>query len=128
MNTGNSLIDYLPVLVQITLALGIVVAILTASHLFGQRAPTNRLKDSPYECGLPAEGGGQPRFAVKFYLAAMLFILFDIEIVFLIPWVLVYKDLLINNIPILGPILVFLAVLGVGLFYELRKGALDWET
>lgn len=128
MNTGNSLIDYLPVLVQIALAIGIVIAILSASHLFGQRAPRNRLKDSPYECGLPAEGAGQPRFAVKFYLAAMLFILFDIEIVFLVPWVLVYKDLLLNNIPILTPILVFLTVLGVGLFYELRKGALDWES
>jgi len=121
------LANYQPVLIQILLALGIAVAILGASHLFGQRARTNRLKDAAYECGLPAEGGSSARFSVKFYVTAMLFILFDIEIVFLIPWVLVYRDFLAANLPILTPVLFFLLLLVAGLVYEIKKGGLEWE-
>lgn len=119
--------DYLPVLIQVSLALGIGVAILVASHLFGQRATTNRFKDSAYECGLEAGGLTHTRFSVKFYVVAMLFILFDIEIVFLIPWVLIYRDFLAANIPILTPVLFFLFLLIAGLVYELKKGALKWD-
>ena len=119
--------DYLPVLIQIVLALGIGASVLIASHLFGQRGPRNRFKDSAYECGLPAESGPPARFSVKFYVTAMLFILFDIEIVFLIPWVLVYRDFLAQNLPILTPVLFFILLLVAGLFYEMKKGALDWE-
>lgn len=121
------LTDYLPVLIQILLALGIAVAILAASHLFGQRSLTNKLKDSAYECGLPAAGASGARFSVKFYVTAMLFIVFDIEVVFLIPWVLIYRDFLAAQLPILMPVLFFLGVMVVGLVYELKKGALDWE-
>jgi NADH-quinone oxidoreductase subunit A len=67
------------------------------------------------------------RFSVKFYVTAMLFILFDIEVVFLIPWTFIYRDFLANNIPIVGPIFFFLFVLVLGLFYEVKKGALEWE-
>lgn len=123
-----SLEAYAPVLVQLVLALLIPVVILAASHLFGQRAKPNKTKDSPYECGLHAEGSAHPRFSVKFYVTAMLFILFDIEIVFLIPWVLIYRDFLSANLPILMPVLFFLFVLILGLIYELKKGALKWET
>jgi NADH-quinone oxidoreductase subunit A len=122
-----SLEDYLPVLIQVVLAVGIAVAILAASHLFGQRSVSNRLKDSAYECGLPAEGSPGARFSVKFYVTAMLFIVFDIEVVFLIPWVLVYRDFLSEQLPILMPVLFFLGVMVLGLVYELKKGALDWE-
>ncbi|MGF1483805.1 MAG: NADH-quinone oxidoreductase subunit A [Opitutales bacterium] len=120
--------DYLPVLIQLGLATGIGVVILVASILFGQRAKKNAIKDSPYECGLLAEGKAHPRFAVKFYVTAMLFILFDIEVVFLFPLVLIYRDFLAANLPILGPVLVFLFVLVAGLIYELKKGALEWES
>ena len=85
-----SLGEYYPILVQVTLALGIGVIILAASHLFGQRSKSTELKDSPYECGMLAEGSGHARFAVKFYVTAMLFILFDLEVVFLIPWILIF--------------------------------------
>lgn len=122
-----SLADYLPVLIQVVLAIGIAVVILAASHLFGQRSVTNRMKDSAYECGLPAQGAPGARFSVKFYVTAMLFIVFDIEVVFLIPWVLIYRDFLSEHLPILMPVLFFLAVMVVGLIYELKKGALDWE-
>lgn len=118
---------YFPVLVQVLLALGIALGIIVVSHLFGQRALTNRTKDSPYECGLQMEGKAHPRFSVKFFLTAMLFILFDVEVVFLIPWVITYRDFLAAGIPILVPILFFLGVLILGLFYELRKGGIEWE-
>jgi len=121
------LADYLPVLIQILLAVGIAAAILIASHIFGQRAGGNYVKDAAYECGLIAEGKPHPKFSVKFYVVAMLFILFDIEVVFLIPWVLVYREFLAVGIPILAPVLFFLGILTLGMVYEMRKKGLEWE-
>ena len=123
----QSLSTYLPVLVQIALGLAIPAGILAASHLFGQRAKGNYIKDKAYECGLPMEGKPHPKFAVKFYLTAMLFILFDIEVVFLVPWALVYREFLAAGIAITAATAVFLGVLVLGLVYEFRRGALDWE-
>ena len=119
--------DYFPVLIQILLALGIGLSILIASYLLGQRGRSNKIKDTPYECGIASVGKGHPRFSVKFHVTAMLFILFDIEVVFLIPWVLVYREFLQASIPILIPGLFFIGVLILGLVYELKKGALEWE-
>lgn len=119
--------DFLPVLIQIVLAVGIGVGILVASHLFGQRARRSKIKDSPYECGLAAEVDGSTRYSVKFYVTAMLFILFDIDVVFLIPWVLTHRELTFAGIPVLGPMLFFTFVLVAGLIYELKSGALEWE-
>lgn len=119
--------NYIPVLIQIGLALTLAIVILSASHLLGQQARTNKIKDSAYECGLPSDGKSGARFSIKFYLTAMLFILFDIEVVFLIPWVLVFRDFLQMGIPILIPVLFFIGLLGAGLAYELKKGALDWD-
>jgi NADH-quinone oxidoreductase subunit A len=119
--------DYLPLLIQICLAAGVAVTVIGFSHLIGQRAAKNAIKDTAYECGVKGEGIVHTRFSVKFYITAMLFILFDIEVVFLIPWAFIYRDFLANNIPILGPILFFIGVLVLGLLYEVKKGALDWE-
>ncbi len=119
---------YLPVLVQVLIALTIAVVVIAASHIFGQRAhKRNKLTDTPYECGVPAKGTTHTRFSVKFYVTAMLFILFDIEIVFLVPWAVIYREFISQNIPILLPVLFFVLVLIVGLFYEMKKGALEWE-
>jgi NADH-quinone oxidoreductase subunit A len=123
----NTPADYLPVLVQALLAAALAGAIVGVSHLLGQRARGNAIKDSAYECGVKPEGITHTRFSVKFYLTAMLFILFDIEVVFLIPWTFVYREFLAQGIPILGPIAFFLFVLILGLVYEVRKGALEWE-
>lgn len=123
----QELADYLPVLIQVCLAVVIALAIVIASHLLGQRSVSNKLKDSAYECGLEADGRPGARFSVKFYVTAMLFIIFDIEVVFLIPWVLVYREFLAAHLPILMPVLFFLVVLVVGLVYELKKGGLEWE-
>lgn len=118
---------YLPILIQVVLAGAITIGIIAASQLLGQRFRRNAIKDTAYECGVPSEGSTHTRFSVKFYVTAMLFILFDIEVVFLIPWTFVYRDFLANHIAILTPVLFFLGVLVLGLFYEVKKGALEWE-
>jgi len=127
MFKAMSSIAYLPILIQVVLAAAITIGVITASHLFGQRFRRNAIKDTPYECGVPSDGSTHTRFSVKFYVTAMLFILFDIEVVFLIPWTFVYRDFLANHIAILTPMLFFLGVLVLGLFYEVKKGALEWE-
>ena len=119
---------YLPILIQVILATGVGLAILTVNRVLAQRVRTkNAIKDYAYECGVKSEGVIHTRFSVKFYVTAMLFILFDIEVVFLIPWAFIYRDFLANNIAILSPILFFLFVLVLGLVYEVKKGALEWE-
>jgi NADH-quinone oxidoreductase subunit A len=119
---------YLPLLVQLILATGLACLIVGVSHVLGERRKkSTAITDTAYECGVKAEGVVHTRFSVKFYVTAMLFILFDIEVVFLIPWAFIYRDFLANNLSILGPILFFFGVLVLGLFYEVKKGALEWE-
>jgi NADH-quinone oxidoreductase subunit A len=118
---------YLPFLIQALLAGAIAAVIIAASTLVGQRAKHSKIKDSAYECGVPAEGLIHTRFSVKFYLTALLFMLFDLEVVILVPWTFIYRQFLASHIAILGPILFFIGVLVLGLFYEVRKGALEWE-
>ena len=119
--------EYLPFLIQAVLAAGITAVIIGASHFFGQRSKANKIKDSAYECGVPAEGLIHTRFSVKFFLTALLFMLFDLEIVILVPWTFIYREFLAHSIPILGPIMFFIGVLVLGLIYEIKKGALEWE-
>ena len=123
----QTLSTYLPVLVQGVLGFAIPIGVVVASHIFGQRAKGNYIKDKAYECGLPAEGKVHPRFAVKFYVTAMLFILFDIEVVFLVPWALVYREFLAAGIAITAATAVFLGTLVLGLAYEVKRGALEWD-
>jgi NADH-quinone oxidoreductase subunit A len=118
---------YLPFLIQAVLAAVITGVIVGASHFFGQRAKHTRIKDSAYECGVPGDGLVHTRFSVKFYLTALLFMLFDLEVVILVPWTFIYREFLHNQIAILGPILFFIGVLVLGLVYEIKKGALEWE-
>ena len=123
----QNLSTYLPVLVQAALGFAIPAIVVIASHIFGQRAKGNYIKDKAYECGLPAEGKVHPRFAVKFYVTAMLFILFDIEVVFLVPWALIYREFLAAGIAITAATAVFLGTLVLGLAYEVKRGALEWD-
>jgi NADH-quinone oxidoreductase subunit A len=118
---------YLPFVIQAALAAALTGVIVGASHLLGQRAKHSKIKDSAYECGVPGEGVVHTRFSVKFYVTALLFMLFDLEIVILVPWVFIYREFLHQHISILGPILFFMFVLVLGLFYEIKKGALEWE-
>jgi len=118
---------YLPVLIQILLAAGVAATVVFASQFLGQRARKNAIKDTPYECGVKPSSPAHIRFPVRFYVTVMLFILLDIEIVFLVPCAFVYRDFLANHIEIIAPILVFIGVIVLGLFYEMKKGALEWE-
>jgi len=119
--------EYLPVLLHIAVAIGFAAGALIVSVLLGQAGKRTPSKDSAYECGMLPEGGAQPRFSVKFYLVAMLFILFDLEIVFMYPWAVVYKESIVQSKGILWSMLCFVSVLMVGYVYALKKGALDWK-
>lgn len=113
---------YFPVLVQGILAIVIAAALILLSYLLGKRV-RNAVKDTPYESGITPTGDARGRFSVKFYLVAMLFILFDIEVIFLYPWVVVYRELKIFGFI---EMLVFVILILSGFFYVWRKGALDW--
>ena len=124
----GQLIQYLPVLILLGVAVAFAAGNLIISKLVGKRAKSNPTKDSPYECGMLAEGEGSSRMSVKFYLVAMLFILFDIEVVFLFPWAVVYKDMLSQNADLIfGSMISFLGILLVGYIYALKKNAFDWK-
>jgi NADH-quinone oxidoreductase subunit A len=119
--------EYLPVLLQIIVAVGFAVLALLVSVIIGKTGRRNAIKDSPYECGMVPQGEVQPRFSVKFYLVAMLFILFDLEIVFMYPWAVVYREVIRHSSVIFWSMLSFISLLMVGYIYALRKGVLDWR-
>lgn len=119
--------EYIPVLLQIVVAVGFAAGALIVSVLLGKSGVRTRTKDSAYECGMIAQGEAQPRFSVKFYLVAMLFILFDLEIVFMYPWAVVYREAIQHSHVILWSMLGFVSILMVGYVYALKKGALDWK-
>ena len=119
--------DYLPLLLQIGVAIGFAVSALVVSVLLGKTGRRTRVKDTPYECGMVPQGEVQPRFSVKFYLVAMLFILFDLEIVFMYPWAVVYREMIVESKLVLWSMLSFISILMVGYVYALKKGALDWK-
>jgi len=121
--------EYFPIFLQVIVAIGFAASALGVSVLLGRTAKSNKAKDSAYECGMPAEGAAQPRFSVKFYLVAMLFILFDIEVVFMYPWAVVYREFLVTHGPgIFWSMLSFVTILTVGYVYAIMKGALDWKS
>jgi NADH-quinone oxidoreductase subunit A len=125
----STLADYGSLLIHIIVAVGFALTTWIGSLLLGRIGTRTGAKDVPYECGMLPEPGSQPRFSVKFYLVAMLFILFDIEIVFLYPWAVVYRDYLQQfGSQILWTLLSFTVILMVGYLYAIRKGALEWGS
>ena len=114
---------YFPLLVQALLGTVIAVALVGGSYFLGNKLK-NKVKDSPYECGMVPIGSAKESFSVKFYLVAMLFILFDIEAVFLYPWVVVYGDL---KMFAFAEMFVFVIFILSGFFYIWKKGVLDWS-
>ncbi|MEP6719298.1 MAG: NADH-quinone oxidoreductase subunit A [bacterium] len=124
------LLDYLPILLMFVLAAGFAVGNIFISQFIGQRKRT-RTKMMPYECGKDPVGSARERFSVKFYLIAMIFILFDIEVIFLVPWAVVFKTL---SSPAFGlrtliyvEMMVFVGLLLAGYVYVIKKGAFDWN-
>jgi len=115
--------SYLPILVLIGIALAFALGSVIFSSLVGMRKP-GEVKLSPYECGLPPVGTAREQFSVKFYLVAVAFIVFDIEVVFLYPWAVVFKQLGGFGAAVMG---FFIFVLVIGFIYDWKKGALEWE-
>ena len=121
--------QYLPLALHVAVAIGLAVSIFAASLLLGRVGKRNADKDMAYECGMPVREAAAPRFSVKFYLVAMLFILFDIEIVFMYPWAVVYRDFLAQQGSIIfWSMAGFVTVLTIGYIYAIKKGALDWRN
>ena len=125
----DQLSQYIPVLMLIVLAVCFSAGILIMSVVVGKKGKRPAIKDTAYECGMLPIGEGSTRLSVKFYLVAMLFILFDIEVVFLYPWAVVYKKMLTENASaIFGSMISFLVILFVGYIYALKKRAFDWKS
>ena len=121
----NSHIElYFPILVQIAIAVAVAGGLVGVSAVLGQRVK-NRVKDTPYECGIVPTGSAKERFSVKFYLVAMVFILFDIEAIFLYPWAMVYREL---KLFAFVEMFLFIVLILAGFFYIWKKGALDWAA
>lgn len=128
--------EYVPVLLQVIIAAGFAAVTLIISLVAGQVGKRNKIKDSAYECGMLPEGKSQPRFSVKFYLVAMLFILLDVEVVFLYPWAVTYAGQLrefqanpeaTGLAPAFWAMIGFVGIIFVGYLYALNKGALNWR-
>ncbi len=122
--------NYLPLLIQVLVAVAMGCGMATGSWLIG-RHRANKSKLAAYECGIPAEGDARGRFSVRFYMVAMLFILFDVEAVFMLPWAVIYRQLpAITGSRLFGfwEIVVYLGFVLVGFFYIWKKGILDWSS
>lgn len=121
--------QYLPLLMQVVFAFGLAGFIVVASWYVGRHRNT-KVKLSAYECGIEAVGDARKRFSVRFYMVAMLFILFDVEVVFMMPWAVIYQKLpVITGSRLFGfwEMVVYLGFVAVGLYYIVRKGILNWS-
>jgi NADH-quinone oxidoreductase subunit A len=117
------LLDYLPILIFLAIAVGLAAIIVLASYVIARQNPDAE-KVSAYECGFAPFGDSRKQFDVRYYLVAILFIIFDLEVAFLFPWAVAFKEVGWFG---LSSMLVFLAVLTIGFIYEWRKGALEWD-
>ena len=124
MHANNIPFNYLPILIQFTVAVGFVVFVLIATHILGPKLSGKR-KDASFECGLDSIGNARNPFSIRYFMTAILFVLFDVEIIFLYPWAVNFKGLgwfgFIEMV-------IFLAFLMAGFYYVLLKGVLKWET
>src|SRR4051794_13312627 len=115
---------YWPVLLQVLIAMAVAAGMIGISYILGHKV-RNRVKDMPYECGIEPTGSARQPFSVKFYLVGMLFILFDIEAIFLYPWAVVYREL---KLFAFFEMLLFVLIVLCGFFYIWKKGVLDWSA
>lgn len=116
-----------PLTLQILLALGLALTIFAVSHLLGQRGRPQKIKDTPYECGIESKPEAIGPFSIKFYRIALLFILFDVALAFLIPWAMSFKAAVQVGIITFIPAFIFLLFLSLALFYVIKRGTLNWE-
>ncbi|MEI6815446.1 MAG: NADH-quinone oxidoreductase subunit A [Bacteroidota bacterium] len=122
MTTSNP-IDYLPIIFQFIVAAAFVVAVIIATHILGPKKHS-KVKDDSFECGIEAKGNARQPFSVKYFLTAILFVLFDVEVIFMYPWAVNFKELGWFGF---GEMILFLVFLMLGFLFIIKKGALDWE-
>ena len=130
MQSTPTPLDYLPIVLMFLVALGFVITTMIASHWLGPKRKT-KIKLDSFECGIEAQGNARLPFAIKYFLVAILFVLFDIEVIFMYPWAVVYKSMLADPATrnmILGSMLSFLGILFVGYIYAVKKKAFDWKS
>lgn len=118
--------EYIPVLILLAIGATLGGVILFVSTLLGSKV-SNRKKNEAFECGMPPAGDARRRFSVRFYLVAILFLLFDVEAIFFFPWAVVFKKYLSINAFILAEMGIFVGILLLGYYYVLKKGALEWD-
>lgn len=123
MNTASSPLDYLPIVLMFIVALGFVVTTMVLSHWLGPKRKT-KIKLESFECGIESEGNARLPFAIKYFLVAIIFVLFDIEVIFMYPWAVNFKDLGMFGVI---EVFTFIILLLVGFYYMLSKKALKWE-
>lgn len=123
MPETNYYVRYIPLLIQAVVGAGLAGVMVLLSHLLGKHK-WSRAKNAPYECGIAPTGDAQSRFSVKFYMVAMLFILFDVEVVFLYPWAIIARELKMFGF---WEMLVYIGLVLVGFFYIWKKGVIDWN-
>ncbi len=123
MKTASSPLDYLPIVLMFLVALGFVITTMIASHWLGPKRKT-KIKLDSFECGVESEGNARLPFAIKYFLVAILFVLFDIEVIFMYPWAVNFKDLGMTGVI---EVFTFIILLLVGFYYMLSKKALKWE-
>ncbi len=123
MNTSSQTSDFLPILIQFLVAAGFVVTTMVATHFLGPKRKS-KIKLDTFECGIESHGNARIPFSIKYFLVAILFVLFDVEVIFMYPWAVNFKTLGIQG---LLEMLLFMALLLTGFFYIIRKGALKWE-
>ena len=116
-----------PIVIQILLAVALALTILAVSHLLGQRGHPNKIKDSPYECGVETHETPIGPFSIKFYRVALLFIATDVALALLLPWAMSFKPALAAGVSILVPGVVFLLTISLGVAYQIQSGVLSWE-
>lgn len=125
---SSQLQQYFPVLILLLVVVGFAGGTLAFSVVAGKLGRRTKVKDSPYECGMLPEGEGSARLSVKFYLVALLFVLFDIEVVFMYPWAVTYREMVKEQAGlVLGGMLSFIGILLVGYVYAVKKKAFDWR-
>jgi NADH-quinone oxidoreductase subunit A len=127
---GSELVQYVPVLMLLAAAAALTAAMMIGSVILGKVGRRSKVKDTAYECGMAPVGEGAPRLSIRFYVVALLFVLFDVVLVFLFPWAVVYRRMLADPETanaIFCSMLIFLGILGVGYLYAYKKGAFDWR-
>src|SRR4051812_3710376 len=123
MNTTSHTAEYLPILIQFVVAAGFVGTTMVATHFLGPKRKS-KIKLDTFECGIESHGNARIPFSIKYFLVAILFVLFDVEVIFMYPWAVNFKALGVNG---LLEMLLFMGLLLTGFFYIIRKGALKWE-